>query len=104
MLLWELHTDFLQNVSHISLKGGEQSTTSIDDDESEFLVILEQVLQAGGVELILTLVHFVLDWSEWLDVEGDPLFGLVVVHQNLSAEDQQTVSWDVFIQLQLFSS
>ena len=68
MLLWELDTKFMENVSHITLESGEKGAITIDNNETEFLVILEQVVEALGVELVLAFVHFRLNWSERLDI------------------------------------
>ena len=68
MLFRELNTQFMQNISDISLESGEKGAITIDNNKSEFLVILEQVVKALSMEFILTFVQFRLNWSEWLNI------------------------------------
>mgnify|MGYP006889562280 CR=1 FL=1 len=51
----------------------------------------------------VTLVHESLSGSEWLNIQSQLLLGLVVVHQDGTAEDNKTVRRSVSIKLQLLS-
>lgn len=103
MLLGQLHSDLLENGSDISLKCGEHTTITVDNDEAELLVVFKQILEDVRMELILTSVYEVLTWPKWFNVQNQLLFGLVVILQNLSAEDNETVCWSLSVELQLFS-
>lgn len=46
VLLRQLDRDFLQDGANIALKRGEDSAITVDNDEAEFLVIFEQVVEA----------------------------------------------------------
>ena len=54
MLFRELNTQFMQNISDISLESGEKGAITIDNNKSEFLVILEQVVKALSMEFMPT--------------------------------------------------
>jgi hypothetical protein len=45
VLLWQLDGDSLLNGSDIALKGSEQCTTTINNDEAELFIVLKQVVK-----------------------------------------------------------
>ena len=52
VLLRQLYCDFLQDRAHIALKSSEQSSITIDDDESKFLIILKQIVEHAGLKFV----------------------------------------------------
>jgi hypothetical protein len=45
VLLGKLDRDLLENFSVVALQGCEQSTITVDDDETELLVVMQQALK-----------------------------------------------------------
>jgi len=103
MLFGQFNCDLVQNVSGISLQSGKKGATTINNDETEFLIVFKEIIQTGGMELILAFIQERCCWSEWLDIESNLLFCFVIFHQDLSAENNQTICWGCFPKLQLFS-
>lgn len=73
MLFGQLDLHSLQNFFVVSLEGGKEDTVTINDDKSEFLVVLEQVLERLSVEPVLALVSEHSLGLEGLEVNGDLL-------------------------------
>jgi len=100
VLLWKFNTQFMEDVSNVTLESSEKGAITINDDEPKFLVIFEQVVETLGMELVLALVHFGLNWSKRLDIQSDLFLSFVVVHQNLAAENNETILWYLLVKLQ----
>ena len=103
MLFGQLNLHALQNFLVVTLEGGVEDTVTVNDDESELLVVLQQGLQGLGVETILALVGENSLRLEGLQVKGDLLVGLAILELDDTTEEDQTVGRGLLVQLQLCS-
>lgn len=101
VLLGQLHSDLLEDLSVVALKGSEKSATTIDNDEAELLIICQEACKWRGIEPVPAVVQGLIDRSEGLEIVIDLLLSLTVVHKNHTAEDNQTVLRSVFVELKL---
>lgn len=98
VLLWKIDGELVHNVSGVSAQGTEQSSVTIHDDESELLVILEQLGKSLSVELVVAKVEGGVDWSERLEVDVD-LSLLALGGQDFTTVDDETVWGDLVVKL-----
>ena len=84
------------------MEGGVKSSITIDNDKSELLIVCEERPQWFGLELVAAVVHELVDWPEWLKVEVDLLLSVVVLHENNTAENTQSIGRRVFVKLNLY--
>ena len=56
VLFGQLYCYLLLDITDISLQGGEESTRTIDDDEAELLVVLQEEVEHRRVEPVLAAV------------------------------------------------
>ena len=87
MFLGKLDSNFLEDFSVVSLKGSIESTVTVDNDETELLIVLEKTTQRAGIELISAIVERLIDWAEGLNIIVYFLLGLSVFHQDDAAKD-----------------
>ena len=100
MLLGQLNGHALHNLFVVSLQSGVQHTITVDDDEAELVIILEQGEQGLRIEAVLALVGEDVDRSEGCQVNLDLLLCLAVLHENHATEDAQAVLGDGLVELQ----
>ena len=103
VLLGQLDLHALEHLLVVALQGGHEDTITIDDDEAELVVVLEQGQQGLSVEIGLAFVGEDVDRSERSQVNLDLLLGFAVFEQDDTAEDAETVRRSVFVQLQLLT-
>ena len=101
MLLGQLHSDLLKDLPVVPLKGSEEGTITIDDNEAKLLIILQEARQGRGIELVATVVQGLVDGAEGLEIVVDLLLRLPIVHKDHTAEDDETVLRGVLVELQL---
>jgi hypothetical protein len=101
VLLGQLHGHSLQDLLVVALQSSVEHTITIDDDESEGLVILKQSLQWLGIEPVLALVSEHSLGHERLKVDSHLLLRLAVLEHDDTAENNETVWWVGLVQLQL---
>ena len=73
VLFGELDLHTLEHFFVVSLESGVQHTVTIDDNESELLIVSQQVLEGLGVEAVLTLVSEYSLRLEGLKINSDLL-------------------------------
>ena len=100
MLLGQLHWHPLDDLLVVALQSCKKHTVTVDDDEAELVIILEQGEQGLRVEAVLTLVGEDVDGSEGCQVNLDLLLRLAVLHENHATEDAQAVLGDGLVELQ----
>ena len=101
MLLWELHSDFLQYFSVISLEICIETSITIDNDEAELVIILKKDMEGFCLELARATVNVLINGLEWLKIKVDHLLGFSIVKQDFTAEDNQSVLRCLVVILQL---
>lgn len=101
MLLGQLNLNLLQYLSVIALETSIQTSITIHNDEAELVIVLKQDVQRLGLELAAATVYVLVDGLEGLEVVVDHLFGAPVVHEDLTAEDHQTVLGRLVVVLKL---
>lgn len=100
VLLWQLYLHALQNFLCVTLESGVEDTITIDDNESELLIVLENGCKGCRLEGVLTAVGESVDWLEWLNVNRDLLFRLSIAELNHSTEEHQAIWGHRLVQLQ----
>ena len=103
MLLRQLHWHSLQDLLVVSLESGEQDTITVNNDEAEFVVVLEQRQERLRLKTVLTPVGEDVDGAERLQGDLDLPLRVAVLHQDDAAENDQAAGWDVLVQLELLS-
>lgn len=101
MLLGQFDSDLLEDLSVVALQGCIESAVTVDDDEAELLIIGHQALQGRGIKLVTTVVERLINGSERLEIIVDLLLGLAVVHEDHTAENDETILGGVLVELQL---
>ena len=104
MLLRQLDWHTLNDLLIVALERREEHSVTIDDDKAKLVVILEKRKQRLRFKTVLASVAEYIDGSERFEGNLDLLLGVAVLHQNDSAEDDETVGRDVLVKLQLLSS
>lgn len=99
VLLWKIDGELVHNVSGVSAQGTEKSSVTIHNDESELLVILEQLGERLSVELVVAKVEGSIDWAERLEVDVD-LSLLALGGQDFTTVDDETIRWDLVVKLE----
>ena len=93
MLLGKLNLHALKDFLCATLKGGIEHTITINDNESEFLVVLEQGSERFSIEGVLAAVSELVDLLEGFDVNCNLLFSLAIADFNYTAEKHQAIWW-----------
>lgn len=101
MLLGELDSNFLKDVSVVALEGGVESAVTIDDDETELLIVSKETVEGRGIELVSAVVQGLVDRAEGLNIIVDLLLSLAVFHEDNTAEDNETIGRSISVELQL---
>jgi hypothetical protein len=101
VLLGKLHSDFLKDFPIVALKSGVKGAITVDDNEAEFLIILQEALQRGGIEPVTTVIEGLINGSEGLKIVVDLFLSLAIVHQNDTAENNQAILRGVLVKLDL---
>ena len=104
VLLWKLNRHTLDDLLVVTLKGGEHDTSTINDDEAELLIILQEGEQWLGVETVLALVGKDVDSAEGLNGILYLSLGLAILHEDDTAEDAEAIGRGVLVKLQLLTS
>lgn len=99
VLLWKIDGELVHNVSGVSAQGTEKSSVTIHDDETELLIILKQLGESLGVELVVAKVEGGVDWAERLEVDVD-LSLLSLGGQDFTTIDDETIWWDLVVKLE----
>ena len=99
VLLWKIDGELVHNVSGVSGKGTKKCSVTIHDNETELLVILEELSEGLGVELIVAKVEGGIDWPERLEVDVD-LSLLAFGCQDFTTVDDKSIWWDLVVELQ----
>lgn len=100
VLLGQLHGHSVDDFLVHTLEGSEHDTSTIDDNEAEFLVILEEGEKRLSVETVLALVSELVNGSEGGDIDLDFLLSLAVLHEDDTTEEAKTILGGVFVQLE----
>lgn len=77
-----------------------QDAITVDDDEAELVIILEQGEQRLRVEAVLTLVGEDVDRTERCQVNLDLLLSLSILHEDHTAENAQAILGNGLVELQ----
>ena len=85
------------------MESREQHTITVDDDETKLVIVLEEREERLRLKAVLASVAEDVDGAEWLEGNLELLFGMSVLHEDDTAEDDETVDGDVLVQLQLLS-
>jgi hypothetical protein len=80
MLLGELNSNLLQNLSAIALEGGIQSSITIDNNESEFFVVSKETSQGFSLEFASAEIHKLINRAEGLKIKVDFLLSFAILH------------------------
>ena len=99
VLLWKIDGELVHNVSGVSREGTEESSVTIHDDETELLVILEELGEGLSVEFVVAKVEGGVDWTERLEVDID-LSLLAFGGQDFTTVDNESVWRDLVVELQ----
>ena len=78
MLLWQVHREFVQDFTMVSLHSSEQRAVTIHDQEPELVIILHELSQRFSVKLAVAEVHGSVDWFERLEIDGQLLLLVVL--------------------------
>ena len=103
VLLGKLHRHTLNDLFVVSLEGGKKHSITINDDEAELVVVLQEGEQGLSEEVVLALVGEDVDGAERCQIDLDLLLSLAVLHQDHSAEDAQTIFGCLLVKLQLLT-
>ena len=57
------------NISRVTSQSAKETTVTVHDNESEAVVVCEQVRKGLGVEFIVTEVQGGVDWLEGLEID-----------------------------------
>ena len=76
----------LQNFFSVSLKGGKEDTISINNDEAELLIVLEECLEGFSVEPVLALVDELLLRDERFEIDRNFFLSFPVFEEDYTAE------------------
>lgn len=99
VLLWKIDGELVYNVSGVTGKGTEESSVTVHDDETELLVILEELRESLSVELVVAQVEGGVDWAERLEVDVD-LSLFAFGGQDFTTVDDESIWWDLVVELQ----
>lgn len=101
VLLGKLYSDLLEDFSIVALKSGIKGAITIDNDEAKLLIILQKALKRRSVEPVTAVIERLINGSEWLEIVVDLFLSLTIVHQNDTAENNETILRGVLIELDL---
>ena len=103
VLLGELDGHTLDDLLVVTLEGGEEHTITVNDNETELVVILKEGEEWLRLEAVLALVGEHINGAEWFQGDLDLSLSVTILHQNDTTEDDKTIGWDMLVQLQLLS-
>lgn len=103
VLFGELHSHSLEDFSGVSLEGGVEDTATVNNDESEFFVIIEEIQKQVWMEGVIAEVFGGSDWLERLEINVDFLFSLSVLQQNNTAKHNKSIFGSSVVQLQSYT-
>ena len=99
MFLGQVDLETLQNFSCVTTEGAEQRTVSVHDNETEFLIGLEQLAQGFGVKLVVTQIERGVDRLEGLEVDVN-LSLLSFRRDDFTTVDDQAIRRHLVVQLE----
>ena len=79
---------FLDDITRVSSKRGEEATVSVHNDESESVVVGQKIRQGFSVELVVAKVKRSVDGLERLKIDCDFLFFSFIGHDRAAVDDQ----------------
>jgi len=103
VLLRQLHGHTLNNLLVATLEGGEEHTVTVDDDETESVVIFQQGQHRIRVERVLALVRKHVDRLEWFKVDFHFFLRFAVLLEDDTTEETEAVRRGVLVQLKHFT-
>ena len=103
MLLGQLHRHPLDDLLVVTLERGEEHSITIDDDETELVVVLEEGEKRLCVEAVLALIGEDVDGSEGLEGNLCLLLGFAVIQKDHTAENTEAVPGRCPVKLQFLT-
>ena len=86
----------MENFTGVTAQCTEKRTVTVHDDETEFLVGLQQFTQSLGVEFVVTKVKGGVDRLKRLEINVD-LSLLSFRGDNFTTVDDQPIWWDLVV-------
>ena len=80
MFLGELNLDLLHDISCVSLESSIEGSSTIYDNESEFVIIFKEDLEGFSVEFVITEIEELVNRLEGLKIKGNFLFSFTIFH------------------------
>ena len=99
MLFGQVNGEFLHHFSCIARQGAKQGTVAIHDDETKFLIRLEQFAECLGMKLVVAQVQRSVDGFEGFEIDVDLSF-LSFGGQYFATVDDQAIRRDFAVELQ----
>lgn len=93
----------MDNLTSVATQSAKESSVSVHDNETEFLVGLEQLGQGFGVKLVVTKVKGRVDRLERLEVYVD-LSLLSLRGQDFATVNNKAIGRDLAVQLETLLS
>ena len=103
MLLRQLHRHPLDDLLVVALQGGKEHAITVNDDETELVIVLEEGEKGVRKEGVLALVGEDVDGSEGLEGNLSLLLSLAVVHEDHAAENAEAILGRRPVKLQLLT-
>lgn len=99
VLLGQHDRKALQDFFRIALERGIQHSITVNDDEAELFVVLEESLEGFSVEPVLALVGELCEGEEGFNVNHHLLLGLAIVQQDHTTEQNEAIVRRLLVQL-----
>jgi hypothetical protein len=90
VLLGQIDSELVDDITGVSRDGTEQGTVTIHDDETELGVGLEQLGKGLGVELVVTHVQGGVDGLVGREIDVDLLFLALVGNDSTAVNDKSS--------------
>ena len=91
VLLGQVNLNSLEDLLFGALKCSEEGTVAVNYDKPELFIISEEALKRRGIEPLVATVHRLVDGTERLEVVGDFLLCLAIVHQDHTAKNDKAI-------------
>ena len=89
----------MQHISGVALQGAIKTTMTVHHNETEAVIILQELIQSLGVEFVVAEIERCVDWLERFEVDVH-LSLLAIVGNNCTTIEHQAIVWHSIVQLQ----